>query len=157
MKITLLQIGKMQSKIFAKAFDDYFARLKHYVPFECVELPDLKSSKSLTTEQQKVKEGEMLLAQFAPSDKVVLLDERGTEHTSREFAGWLEREMAGGARRLVFVVGGPYGFSEAVYARANGKISLSRMTLTHEMVRLFFIEQIYRAMTILRNEPYHHD
>lgn len=157
MKIALLQIGRTHAPFLQAGFDEYFGRLRRYIQFESVALPDLRTTRGLTERQQKDREGEIILGALTPSDRVVLLDERGREFTSREFAGFLEREMASGAKRLVFVVGGPYGFSEAVYARADMKVSFSRMTFSHEMIRLFFVEQVYRAMTILRNEPYHHD
>lgn len=139
-----------------KGIDQYLQRLKHYVPTEVQIIADLRQ-KQLTPERQKQLEGEAILAALQPADRVILLDENGREHTSREFAAWIEKQMASGGKRLVFIVGGPYGFSPAVYDRADGKISLSRMTFNHEMVRLFFTEQLYRAQTILRGEPYHHD
>ena len=127
------------------------------MPFSVTHLPDVKASKSLTEERQKEMEGEMVLASLQPGDFLVLLDERGKEFTSREFAAFIDKKMVTVAKRLIFLVGGPYGFSKAVYNRADDKISLSKMTFSHEMVRLFFTEQLYRAMTILRGEPYHHD
>ena len=157
MKIELIAIGRTQSKYLTQGIDNYCQRITHYIPFSLTVLPDLKSTKSLSDEQQKQREGQMLLAAFQPSDAVILLDERGKELTSREFATFIDRKMVSGLKRLVFVIGGPYGFSQEVYARADGKLSLSRMTFSHEMVRLFFTEQIYRAMTIMRGEPYHHD
>lgn len=157
MKIILLTIGKTQASYLNKGIEIYTERLKHYVPFELVSLPDIKNTKALTQEQQKEREGEIFLSFLQSSDRVALLDERGTEPTSREFATMLQRDMASGCKRLVFLVGGPYGFSNAVYARADSKVSFSRMTFSHEMIRLFFVEQIYRAMTILKGEPYHHD
>lgn len=157
MKIELIAIGRTQSKYLTQGIDNYCQRIAHYIPFSLTVLPDLKSTKSLSEEQQKQREGQMLLAAFQPSDAVILLDERGKELTSREFATFIDRKMVSGLKRLVFVIGGPYGFSQEVYARADGKLSLSRMTFSHEMVRLFFTEQIYRAMTIMRGEPYHHD
>lgn len=157
MKISLLTVGATRTDYLQKGIDLYLGRLRHYLPVELVALPDIRNTKALSPEQQKEREGEQILAWVQPSDKVVLLDERGREFTSREFATELQRYMASGVRRTVFVVGGPYGFSEAVYSRADGKVSFSRMTFSHEMIRLFFVEQVYRAMTILRNEPYHHD
>ncbi len=124
---------------------------------EMVIVPDIKSSKALTEDAQKQREGQTIISMLQPGDVVVLLDERGKEFTSREFAAYVDKKMVQGIKRLIFVIGGPYGFSSEMYQRANEKISLSRMTFTHEMVRLFFVEQIYRAMTILRGEPYHHD
>ena len=131
--------------------------MNRYVGFEIISISDLKSTRGLTEMQQKEKEGEMLLASLTPSDTVILLDEKGREYTSREFADFQVSMMNRGVKRLVYVIGGPYGFSQKVYDRADGKISLSRMTFSHEMARLFFCEQLYRAMTILRGEPYHHD
>lgn len=157
MKIQLLTIGRTQASYLEKGIQIYSDRLTHYVPFEIVALPDIKNSRGLSQSQQKEKEADLFLNHFTSSDRVVLLDERGKEPTSREFATLLEREMASGVKRLIFVVGGPYGFSERIYQRADMKISFSRMTFSHEMIRLFFTEQVYRAMTILRGEPYHHD
>jgi 23S rRNA (pseudouridine1915-N3)-methyltransferase len=135
---------------------DYQKRLGHYIPFSLTVIPELKNTKSLTSEQQKQAEGELILRNMTASTDMILLDERGKEFRSVEFADYVQKKMSSG-RDLVFVVGGPYGFSEAVYQRANGQISLSQMTFSHQMVRLFFVEQIYRAMTILRGEPYHHE
>ena len=157
MKIEILAIGKTQSKYLAEGIEGYCNRIGLYLPFELTVLPDIKTTRTLSEAVQKQKEGQLMLAAMQPSDFVVLLDERGREFTSREFAGFIEKKMASGLKRLLLVIGGPYGFSEEVYARADGKISLSRMTFSHEMVRLFITEQIYRAMTILRGEPYHHD
>ena len=156
MKIQLLITGKTTDARLVSLIDDYRERLKHYVPFELVVLPDLKNAKALSEEQVKAAEGEAMLRFFTPSMDVVLLDEHGTEFRSVEFADWLQKKMASG-RDLTLVIGGPYGFSPAVYARANGKLSLSQMTFSHQMIRLMAIAQIYRAMTILRNEPYHHE
>lgn len=155
MDIVLITVGKTGIPYVKAGIEDYAKRLVRYVPFSFVELPDLKSKVSSET-IQKQKEGELFLDKISSSDYVILLDEKGKEYTSMEFAGYLEKLMAMGRKRLVFVVGGPYGFSEDVYSRADAKLSLSRMTFNHEMVRLFFIEQIYRGMTILRGEPYHH-
>jgi len=157
MKIELMAIGKTQSKYLIEGIDMYCQRLGHYIPFAFTVLPDVKCAKSLSETQLKEREGQIMMSAFQPSDVVVLLDERGKEFTSREFAGYIDKQMTSGLKRLVFVIGGPYGFSDRMYERADGKISLSRMTFSHEMVRLFFIEQIYRSMTILRGEPYHHD
>lgn len=157
MKITLLVIGKTGASYLNEGICAYEKRLSHYVPFEFKVLPDIKSAKNMTFEQQKSAEGELFLAQVAPGDCVVLLDERGKEITSRDFSAYLDRKMITVPKNLIFIIGGPYGFSKEVYERANEKLSLSKMTFSHEMVRLFFIEQIYRAMTILRGEPYHHD
>ncbi len=152
-----MAIGKMQSRYLEEGMKLYMGRISHYVPFEQLLLPDVKNTKALTEALQKEREGQTMLAALQPGDVVILLDERGEEMTSRQFSSFIDRRMSSGIKRLVFVIGGPYGFSEAMYARADGKISLSRMTFSHEMVRLFFVEQIYRAVTILRGEPYHHD
>jgi 23S rRNA (pseudouridine1915-N3)-methyltransferase len=157
MKVILLTVGKTNEINFINSISDYQKRLKFYIPFELIELPELRNTKSLSEEQQKQREGEMLLQAVDAADDVVLLDDKGSEYTSMQFSAFMQRKMAGGSKRLVFVVGGPYGFSPAVYSRANGKISLSRMTFSHQMVRLIFVEQLYRAMTILRGEPYHHE
>ena len=156
MKILLLITGKTSDARLVSLIDEYRERLKHYVPFELVVLPDLKNAKALSEEQVKTAEGEAMLRFFTPSMDVVLLDEHGKEFRSVEFADWLQKKMTSG-RDLTLVIGGPYGFSPAVYARANGKLSFSQMTFSHQMIRLMAIEQIYRAMTILRNEPYHHE
>lgn len=156
MKTELILVGKTQNKHFVAAINDYVERLSHYMPFSITTLPDLKATKSLSEEQQKEREGELIMKQLQPSDTVVLLDERGKQPRSVEYATWLQKKQAT-ARRLVFVIGGPYGFSQAVYNRANEMISLSRMTFSHQMVRLIFVEQLYRACTILKGEPYHHE
>ena len=157
MKIVLMTVGKTTTDYLRKGIEMYTARINRYMQFELNELPDIRNTKSLTEAQQKEREGELILSALQPSDAVVLLDERGREMTSREFADDIDRYGIRGTKRLVYIVGGPYGFSGKVYDRANAKLSLSRMTYPHEMVRLFFTEQIYRAMTILRGEPYHHD
>lgn len=157
MKIVLLAVGKTSTPYIASAVGEYERRINRYLPFEISVIPDLKSSRALTEEVQKQREGAAILASLQPGDYMVLLDERGREMTSREFAADIDLRMVRGLKRLIYVVGGPYGFSPEVYVRADAKLSLSRMTFTHEMVRLFFTEQIYRAMTILRGEPYHHD
>ncbi len=157
MKIVLLAVGKTSTPYIASAVGEYERRINRYLPFEISVIPDLKSSRALTEEVQKQREGAAILASLQPGDYMVLLDERGREMTSREFAADIDLRMVRALKRLIYVVGGPYGFSPEVYARADAKLSLSRMTFTHEMVRLFFTEQIYRAMTILRGEPYHHD
>lgn len=156
MKITLLVVGKTTDSHIQALLQDYQKRLGHYIPFSLTVIPELKNTKSLTSEQQKQAEGELILRNMTASTNMILLDERGKEFRSVEFADYVQKKMSSG-RDLVFVVGGPYGFSEAVYQRANGQISLSQMTFSHQMVRLFFVEQIYRAMTILRGEPYHHE
>lgn len=156
MKISLLVIGKTDEDYLQKGIELFLKRIPHYLPFEMKVIPDLKNSKNLSVQQQKEKEGELLLQQLTSQDEVFLLDEQGMEASSVEFARFLEKKMIAGTKRLVMVIGGPYGFSEAIYTRANGKISLSRLTFSHQMVRLIFVEQLYRAMTILKGEPYHH-
>lgn len=151
-----MAVGKTTKEIIRKGVDEYLGRLRHYVAVDTQIIAD-PNRKALTEQRQKEMEGEAILQLIQSSDRVLLLDENGREYTSREFAGVMERQMSSGVKRLVFVVGGPYGFSPAVYARADGKVSLSKMTFNHEMVRMFFAEQLYRAFTILRGEPYHHD
>lgn len=157
MKIQLMVIGKTTASYLSVGIDDYVRRIGRYVPFDLKVLPDVKVSRGMTADRQKELEGASMLAAMQPGDYVVLLDERGKEFTSRELAVFIDRKMSSLPKNLLFVIGGPYGFSRAVYERANEKLSLSRMTFSHEMVRLFMTEQIYRAMTILRGEPYHHD
>lgn len=157
MKITLAVIGKTEVGFVRQGIEEYVKRLQHYVQFNIQHISDVKSTRNMSEAQQKVAEGKQLLAALDSSDHVVLLDEHGTERTSVDFSQWLQRRMASGSKRLVFVVGGPYGFSAEVYERANEKISLSKMTFPHELVRLVFVEQLYRAFTILRHEPYHHE
>jgi len=149
-------VGKTVDGRLTSLIDEYRDRLKHYIPFEPVVIPDIKNAKSLTQDQLKTAEGEAILARLTPSMDVLLLDEHGHEYRSVEFADFLQRKMTAG-RDLALVIGGAYGFSKAVYERANGKISLSQMTFSHQMIRIMVIEQIYRAMTILRGEPYHHE
>ena len=156
MRITLLTVGKTTDPRLASLIEDYRQRLTHYVPFELVVLPDLKNAKALSEEQVKAAEGEMILRALTPSMDVVLLDEHGKEMRSVEYADWIQKKMSSG-RDLTLIIGGPYGFSPAVYERANGKLSISQMTFSHQMIRIMVIEQIYRAMTILRGEPYHHE
>ena len=156
MKTILILVGKTTDKHFQAGISDYAERISHYMPFEIITIPELKNTKSLSEQQQKTMEGELIMKQLQPSDTVVLLDEHGKEMRSMEYASWLQR-TANNARRLVFIIGGPYGFSPSVYERANDKISLSRMTFSHQMVRLIFTEQLYRACTIIKNEPYHHE
>lgn len=155
MRISLIMVGKTTDPRLVSLIDDYQQRLKHYVPFELVVLPDIKNAKSLTQDQLKAAEGEAILAKVGTTE-VILLDEHGSEYRSVEFAEWLQKKMGSG-RDLSLVIGGAYGFSPAVYQRANGKLSLSQMTFSHQMIRLMAIEQIYRAMTIIRGEPYHHE
>lgn len=156
MKITLLLNGKTEDEHIIKGFAVYEQRLKHYIPFETIVIPSLRNTKALSIAQQKEKEGELILKSIQSSDRLILLDEKGKEYDSTGFAGFVQQQMNSGIKNLVFVVGGPYGFSEEVHKRANGKLSLSKMTFSHQMVRLFFVEQVYRAMTILKGEPYHH-
>ncbi|WP_291400038.1 23S rRNA (pseudouridine(1915)-N(3))-methyltransferase RlmH [Daejeonella sp.] len=157
MKITLLTIGKTEDKYLLEGIDIYLKRLKHYIPFRILEIPELKNTKSLSRDQQKNKEAELLFKNIQSTDYVILLDENGAEFTSKKFSVYLNKKMVGGQQHLVFIIGGPYGFSDEVYARGNDKISLSQMTFSHQMIRLFFAEQLYRAYTILKGEPYHHD
>lgn len=157
MKILFLMIGKTVDKRLTTLIDEYAERVKHYMPFDMEVIPELKNTKALSAEQQKEKEGELLQKQLRDGDYIVLLDEEGKELRSIEFAVYLEKKQSQVARRLVFVVGGPYGFSPTLYKLAKEKISLSKMTFSHQMIRLFFVEQLYRAMTILRGEPYHHE
>ena len=156
MKTVLFLVGKTANKHFQAGISDYAERIGHYMPFDIVTIPELRQTKSLSEEQQKTAEGELILKQIQPSDTVVLLDEHGKELRSVDFARWLSQKQQT-ARRLVFVIGGPYGFSPEVYARANEQLSLSQMTFSHQMVRLIFTEQLYRACTIIKGEPYHHE
>lgn len=156
MKTILLQVGKTVNKHFVAGINDYAERIGHYMPFDIVTIPELRNTKNLTEEQQKAAEGDLIMRQLQPTDHVVLLDEHGTEHRSIELARWLQQKQQN-TRRLVFVIGGPYGFSATVYQRANEQISLSRLTFSHQMVRLVFTEQLYRACTIIKGEPYHHE
>lgn len=157
MQIELIVVGKTDSKEVAALVEMYAKRVNHYCKFAVTTLPDLRNTKSLSARQQNKSEGERILALLTEGDWVVLLDERGTEYRSMEFAEWIGKRMASGIKRLCFVIGGPYGFSEEVYRRANQTLSLSRMTFSHQIVRAIFAEQIYRAFTILNNEPYHHE
>ena len=156
MKTLLLQVGKTVDKHLAACINDYADRIGHYIPFEICTIPELKNTKALSEEQQKEREGELILKQLQSGDMVVLLDEHGKEWRSIEFATGLGKKQQS-VRRLVFVIGGPYGFSQAVYGRCDEKLSLSRMTFSHQMVRLIFTEQLYRACTIIKGEPYHHE
>ena len=157
MNVKLLTVGKTDVPWVKEGLDLYASRLRHYVPFTVEEIPELKKVSSLTEEQIKQKEGELILRQVGQQDTVILMDERGQQMRSTEFASWLEKQLSGGSKGLVFVIGGAYGFSPEVYARAAGKISLSKMTFSHQMVRTIFAEQLYRACTILKGEPYHHE
>jgi len=157
MKILLIVIGKTTQEFVKKGMEEYCTRLKHYLPFEMEVISEIKNTKHLSFEQQKEKEGELLLKSLLPGDYVVLLDEKGKEFTSVEFANYLEKKMHVIGKRLVFLIGGPYGFSDAVYKIASEKLSLSKMTFSHQMIRIIFTEQLYRALSILNNEPYHHE
>lgn len=156
MNIKLIAVGKTDNPSLQQLISTYEKRLSYYINFELQLLPDIKNSKSLSEEQQKIKEGELILSYVEPSHHLILLDERGKEYTSIAFADELQKKMNTGIKQLTFVIGGPYGFSQAIYQRANSKLSLSKLTFSHQMIRLFFVEQLYRAFTILRNEPYHH-
>ena len=157
MKITLLVIGKTDTAYLTEGINEYVKRLNHYISFEIEIIPDIKKNKNLSVELQKNREGELILLKNGPGKELHLFDEKGKMFTSREFAGFLEKKMASGIKELVFVVGGPFGFSQKVYDTAKSKISLSKLTFSHQMVRLMCVEQIYRAFTILKGEPYHHD
>ena len=155
MKTILILVGKTNDKHFQAGISDYAERISHYMPFEIVTIPELRNTKNISEEQQKTAEGDLIMRQLQPTDTVVLLDEHGKEMRSIDYARWLQQRSMN-ARRLVFVIGGPYGFSPAVYGRADEKLSLSMMTFSHQMVRLIFTEQLYRACTIIKGEPYHH-
>nr|WP_298993504.1 23S rRNA (pseudouridine(1915)-N(3))-methyltransferase RlmH [uncultured Polaribacter sp.] len=157
MKIKLLAIGKTDNKQLIQLIDEYQNRLKHYVKFELEIINDIKNAKNLSEDQQKEKEGVLILNRLQNTDQLVLLDDKGKHFTSIEFSKYLQKKMNSGIKQLVLVIGGPYGFSDTVYQKAQGKISLSKMTFSHQMIRLFIVEQIYRGFTILRNEPYHHE
>jgi 23S rRNA (pseudouridine1915-N3)-methyltransferase len=156
MTIKLLSIGKTDNKDLQALIADYQKRLGFYVKFEFEIIPDLKKVKNLSEDQQKQKEGELILNKLSNTDVLILLDENGKQFDSVGFSNYLQKHMNSGIKRLVFVIGGPYGFSPDVYQKSNGKLSLSKMTFSHQMIRLFMIEQLYRSFTILRNEPYHH-
>ena len=157
MKIKLLAIGKTDSKHLIELISEYEKRLKHYVKFSLEIIPDIKNAKNLSKAEQKNKEGELILSKLQPTDYLVLLDDKGTAYTSLEFSEYLQRQINSGMKQLVLVIGGPFGFSSKVHQKAKDKISLSKMTFSHQMIRLFVIEQIYRGFTILRNQPYHHE
>ncbi len=157
MKLQIIFTGRTQGNIYPKLISDYVQRLTHYLPTQVEELPDLRNTKNLTLEQQKEREADQLLERLQPGDILVLLDEHGREMTSREFSQWLDWKLQTVPKRLVLLIGGPYGFSQRIYDVAQQKISLSKMTFSHQMVRLFLVEQLYRACTIIRGEPYHHD
>jgi len=156
MNIRLLAIGKTDNKSLQMLIEDYSKRLSFYIKFDLEIIPDIKNAKNLSEAQQKEKEGELILAKLSPTEQLILLDENGIVFSSVEFSKYLQKKMNTGIKTLVFVIGGPYGFSEEVYKKSRGKISLSAMTFSHQMVRIFVIEQLYRGYTILKNEPYHH-
>ena len=157
MKINLLVVGKTEDKYLIEGIEKYLSRLKHHIGFTIVVIPDVKNTKNLTEAQQKTKEAELILKQISNPDTVILMDEKGKKYTSVQFSDYLNKQMIGSVQQLTFIIGGPYGFDESVYKRANGSISLSDMTFSHQMVRLFFVEQLYRAFSILKGEPYHHE
>lgn len=157
MKIKLLAIGKTDNKNLIALIDEYQNRLKHYIKFEMEIIPDIKNVKNLSEIQQKEKEGALILSKLQNTDQLVLLDDKGSDFTSIQFSQYLQKKMNSGIKQLVLVIGGPYGFSEAVYKKSTGKIALSKMTFSHQMIRLFIVEQLYRGFTILKNEPYHHE
>ena len=156
MKILFLVIGKTDESYLETGISKFIKRLEHYIPFEMKVIPDIKNRKTLTEDQQKKAEGDLILSQLNPGDDLILLDEKGKTFTSVMFSQWIEKQMNAGSKRIVFVVGGPYGFSKDVYDKAKFKISLSEMTFSHQMIRLIFVEQLYRAFTIIKGEPYHH-
>jgi 23S rRNA (pseudouridine1915-N3)-methyltransferase len=156
MKITLLTVGKTEDAYIKDGIDKFVKRLKHYTKLEIIDLPELKNTKALTQEQQKTREAELILKKLSVTDHVVLLDEKGLEFSSVQFADYLDKKAIGSVQSMVFIIGGPYGFDATVYQRANAQLALSRMTFSHQMVRLFFVEQLYRAYSIIKGEPYHH-
>ncbi len=156
MRTKLILLGKTANKHLAAGIEDYVGRINHYMPFDVITIPELKNTKNLSENQQKEKEGELIMKQLLPLDTVILLDEHGEEFRSMDFASWLQQKQRT-SRKLVFVIGGPYGFSQDVYNRADGKLSLSLLTFSHQMIRLIFTEQLYRACTIIKGEPYHHE
>ena len=157
MKITLLTVGKTDRDWVRQGLDIYVSRLKHYIPFILTEIPELKNVSALSKDQIKLKEGELILKNIRPADDVILLDEHGKEYSSVQLAKILQDKISYECKDIVFVIGGAYGFSDAVYERANSKLSLSKMTFSHQMVRTIFAEQLYRAFTIMKGEPYHHE
>lgn len=157
MRISLIVVGKTTNKETISLIDEYTKRTRHYISFDINVIPELKNTKNLSVEQQKTTEGDLIIKQLQAGDHVVLLDEHGKEMRSVEFAEWISHKMNTVNKRLVFIIGGPYGFSQKVYETANEKLSLSKMTFSHQMIRLIFVEQVYRAMTILKGEPYHHE
>lgn len=157
MEIELIAIGKTTTDYVLKGIDNYIKRLKHYTTFKFTELPDVRRGGNITEAQQKEREAALFMAKIQPSDYLALLDERGKSQSSVEFSSFIEKMQLSGRKRVIFLIGGPYGFAQSIYDRADYMLSLSKMTFNHEMVRLFFIEQLYRAHTILRGEPYHHE
>lgn len=157
MKTTLIQVGKTTSKDFQKIIDEYTDRLKHYTQFTVTTIPELKNTKALSAEQQKQLEAEQILRQISDSDYVVLLDEHGKEFRSIELAAWIEKKQISGLKHLIYIIGGPYGFASSIYKRANEQLSLSKLTFSHQMIRILFTEQLYRAYTIINGEKYHHE
>lgn len=157
MKAVLLSVGKTDDPLYTELIEVYRKRINFYLPFELEFIPDIKKGKGTSEKEQKTREGEQILSRLQPGDYVVLLDDKGRQYSSTEFARFMEVKSHSVPKRIVFVIGGPYGFSDEVYGKANEKLSLSKMTFTHQMVRLIFAEQLYRAMTILRGEPYHHE
>jgi 23S rRNA (pseudouridine1915-N3)-methyltransferase len=157
MKITLIAVGKTEEKYLTEGIDKYLKRLKHYIGFSFMIIPELKNTKNLAIAEQKSKEADLILKQISNPDVVILLDEKGKKYTSVGFAGYMNKQMIGSVQHLVFIIGGPYGFDARIYARASSSMSLSDMTFSHQMVRLFFVEQCYRAFSILKGEPYHHE
>ncbi len=157
MKIKLLAIGKTDDKNLQELIQKYEKRLKHYIKFELEIIPDIRNVKNLSETEQKEKEGELILSKLGAMDQLILLDDKGESYSSIGFSKFMQKKMNGGIKQLVLVIGGPYGFSEAVYKKAQGKVSFSKMTFSHQMIRLFAVEQVYRAFTILKNEPYHHE
>lgn len=156
MKIVFIVIGKTDETYLDTGIGKYIKRLEHYIPFEMKVIPDIKNRKTLTEEQQKKTEGDLILSQINPGDDLILLDENGKTFSSVGFSQWIEKQLNVGSKRMVFVVGGPYGFSKEIYSKAKFKVSLSEMTFSHQMIRLIFVEQLYRAFTIIKGEPYHH-
>lgn len=157
MKLILIVVGRTVEEYLQTGIDDYVGRIGHFAPFGIEVIPELKNTRNIDSKTQKQQEGALILKQFQPGDYIVLLDDKGTQFTSPGMAQWLDNRMAAGYKRIVFVVGGPYGFSQEVYAAAHAKLSLSNMTFSHQMVRLIFVEQLYRSFTILRGLPYHHE
>src|ERR1035437_447102 len=157
MKINLIVISKTDQKYMQEGIQEYLKRLTRYIQFELIEIPDLKNAKNMSNEEQKKKEGELIMQKIEKGSEIILLDDKGKDHTSMQFSKLLQDKMNSGVKVLSFIIGGPYGFSEDIYAMSHSKFSLSRMTFSHQMVRLIFVEQLYRAFTILKNEPYHHE